>query len=298
MKLSREELLELAGRDALGLLDPDESERFEAAFRRADAGLRSELRSLQDEVVAMGPLLAAAEPDDSLRAATLGRIERLIEQVPTPTLKRRVLSTFERFIEDDLHGSLQFPIAGGPAAPPRGDWIERFAAGRVSPMWRIAALVLLTTTIGLTWFGIDAYSNAMRIAGEISANRIDEILKIQFNQLPEEFWFNPETQMTAFTVAETDFKGRAMLAVINSQDRGFLAAINIPESTTPYRLLMGFEDDPDRARLVTTFYSRGGTCAVPISLGGIDDVSGANWWLMGPSATAEGTETALLQITP
>ncbi len=287
--------MEMAGRDALGMLDPDESEVFERAFRRADASLRRELRTIQDDVVALGELVEEIQPDEELRARTLTRVNDHMEQSPAPTLKRRVLGTFERFVEEDLHGSLQFPIGGAATLPPRGDWIERFAAGRVSPMWRIAALVLLTVTIGLTWFAIDAYSNAMRIADSISRNRIDEMLRLTFKQLPEDFWFNPETRMDAFSVAETDFKGRAMLSIINSEDRGFLAAINMPQSDDPFRLLVGF-DQPENARTVAVFYSKDGTCAVPISLG--TDVTGAKWWVMGPSALNVGMETALLEIIP
>jgi len=296
MKMSREQLIELAGLDALGLLDPDELESFEAAFRRASAPLREELRTVQSQVVALGDMLTGSEPAAELRERTLAQVDRHIEQVPAPTLKRRVLGTIERFVEDDLEGSMQFPQGGAGGFPARGDWIERFAAGRVSPMWRIAALVLLTATIALGWFGVDAYSNAMRIADAMSHNRTDEILRIWFKQAPEDYWFNPESRTMAFSVGEQHFKGRAMLTVINSQDRGFLAAINIPASHDPYRLMMGF-DDPSGARKVAEFYSKDGMCAVPISLGSMD-VTGAKWWIMGPSATGEGTETALLQILP
>lgn len=295
-KMSREELIELAGLDALGLLDPDELESFEAAFRRASAPLREELRDVQSQVVALGELLAETEPAAELRERTLAQLDQCIEQVPTPTLKRRVLGTIERFVEEDLHGSMQYPIAGAAVLPGRGDWIERFAAGRVSPLWRIAALVLLTATIGLGWFGVDAYSNAMRIADAMSHNRTEEILRFWFKQLPEDYWFNPESRITAFSAADQGFKGRANLAVINSQDRGFLAAINMPEFDQPYRLKMGF-DEPSTARTVAEFYSKDGTCSVPISLGSMD-VTGAKWWVMGPSATGEGTETAMLQIIP
>lgn len=296
MKMSREELIELAGLDALGLLDPDELETFEAGFRRAPASLRKELRDVQSQVVALGELLAESEPAPELRERTLAQLDEYIEQVPAPTLKGRVLGQVERFIEEDLHGSLQYPISGVAPFPERGDWIERFAAGRVSPLWRIAALVLLTATIALGWFGVDAYSNAMRIADSMSHNRTEEILRFWFKQLPEDYWFNPESRLTPFEVTQSDFKGRAMLSVINSQDRGFLAAINMPASEDPYRLMMGF-DDPTHARTVAEFYSKDGTCSVPISLGSMD-VSGAKWWVMGPSATGEGTETALLQILP
>ncbi len=296
MKWSREELIELASRDALGMLDPDESEAFEAAFRRADAATRRELRVVQDDIIALDELLIDARPDEELRDRTVGRVAELIERQPAPTLKRRVLGEFERFVEEDLRGSLQFSPAG-PSAPRRRDWIERFAAGRVSPMWRIAALVLLTVTLGLTWFGVDAYSNAMRMADAMVNNRIEEIIAVKFKQLPEDFWFNPESRLSSFTVADSGFKGRAMLAVINSQDRGFLAAINMPDSSDPYRLLMGY-GDPQDARPVAEFYSKGGTCAVPISLGGAADVSGAKWWIMGPSASGEGELTALLEILP
>lgn len=297
MRFSRDELIELAGRDALGILDPDEKEAFDAAFRRADAALRDEIRDVQQSAALLVEAAPGPEPDDDLRQRVLARVDECIEQVPPAALKGRVLRNVEELVKQDLEGSLQFGVGREPVLPGRHEWIERFAAGRVSPMWRIAALVLLTVSLGLAWLALDAYSNAMRLADRVATNRIEEILRIQFKQLPEDYWFNPESRLATFNVVSTDFKGRAMLAVLNSQDRGFLAAINMPESADPYRLKMGFGDDPAQARTVVEFYSKDGTCAVPISLGAMD-VSHATWWIMGPSASAEGTETALLQIVP
>jgi len=297
MRLSREELVELAGRDALGILDPDEKEAFDAAFRRADAALRAELRAVQESATSLIDALPAPLPKVELRARVLARLDECIEQMPPPALKGRVLRSVEDLVTRDLHGSLQFADVREPSRPGRHDWIERVAAGRVSPMWRIAALVLLTISLGLAWLALDAYSNAMRLADRVATNRIEEILRIQFKQLPEDYWFNPESRLTTFDVVASDFKGRAMLAVLNSQDRGFLVAINMPASPDPYRLLVGLNDDPTEARTVVEFYSKDGTSAVPISLGSLN-VTSATWWIMGPSASGEGTETALLQITP
>ncbi len=297
MTLSRAELIELAGRDALGILDPDEKEAFDAAFRRAEAPLRTELRRVQQSVAGLIDLGPDTEPEPQLRERVLTRLGECIERLPSHELKGRVLRNFEDLIENDLQGSLQFPAPLGVPSRAHRDWIERLAAGRVSPMWRIAALILLTVALGLAWLALDAYSNAMRLADRVATNRIEEILQIKFKQLPEDYWFNSESRLATFDVVASDFKGRAMLAVLNSQDRGFLAAINMPESAAPYRLLMGFSEDRSDARPVVEFYSRGGTCAVPISLGMVD-ATHAKWWIMGPSASGEGTETALLQIIP
>ena len=297
MSLSREEMLEMAGRDALGTLDPDEKEAFDAAFRRADLRLRAELRELQQSVVNLAAVMPAPAPGDELRDRVLAALDTCIEQVPCPTLKGRVIRRIEDVMTRDLYGSLQFTSAGDTPAGPR-EWLERYVAGRVSPLWRIAALILLTVSLGLAWLALDAYSNAMRLADRVATNRIDEILAIQFGQLPEDYWFNPESHLEAFTAVQGDFKGRAMLALLNSEDRGFLAAVNLPDTTAPYRLLMGSTDDPADARTVVQFYARNGTGAVPISLGGSLDIRSARWWIMGPAASGEGTETALLQIIP
>ena len=64
--MSREEMLELAQLDALGLLDEFESQAFNRYFHRATAALQEEIRALQAVIAADTSLLPAEEPVDTL----------------------------------------------------------------------------------------------------------------------------------------------------------------------------------------------------------------------------------------
>lgn len=76
---SRDELLELAALDALGVLDAVESARFERAFDAAAPSLQAEARSIQDKV-ALDPMLLSEEAAPaSLRLRTLARVADAIE---------------------------------------------------------------------------------------------------------------------------------------------------------------------------------------------------------------------------
>jgi hypothetical protein len=76
---SRDELLELAALDALGVLDAVESARFERAFDAAVPSLQAEARSIQDKV-ALDPMLLSDEAAPaSLRLRTLARVADAIE---------------------------------------------------------------------------------------------------------------------------------------------------------------------------------------------------------------------------
>ena len=309
--MDRNELIEWAGLDALGLLDRDEQERFEAAFRRADSALKAELRAIQDAAVALsGALLPPVAPDAAVAERVLAAVSERIamEQessiLTTPSLKHRVLGAVERHIHEDLYGSVQHETPYGLSYAGRRDWVERLASGRVSPVWRVAALIFATATLAFGFFAVSAYTDAMRMARDVSTGRVDEVLRREFGHLPEEFWLHPEAQLQTFGLsadAGEGFPGRAMVAVINSQDRGFLTARNLPETDQRYRLCVGMPDRADEAVTLATFEASGETVAVPFALEG-RDVTGMQWWVMGPSAASgSGSETVmvpLLETTP
>lgn len=77
--IPRDELLELALVDALGLLDEVESARFERGFLAAPPGVQAEIRALQDRVAADRLLLSDDQPPASLRLRTLARVAAAIE---------------------------------------------------------------------------------------------------------------------------------------------------------------------------------------------------------------------------
>ena len=77
--ITRDEMLELAIADAMGVLDTVDSARFERAFAAAVPSLQAEVRAMQDRVVADRALLSDELPPASLRLKTLARVASAIE---------------------------------------------------------------------------------------------------------------------------------------------------------------------------------------------------------------------------
>lgn len=79
LSISREELLELAVADALGVLDEVDTARFERVFSSAAPSLQAEVRVAQDRVALDRMLLVDEQPPASLRLKTLARVAAAIE---------------------------------------------------------------------------------------------------------------------------------------------------------------------------------------------------------------------------
>ena len=72
--MTRQELLELAALDALGLLDRYEAALYTRSFHYASAPVQDEIVRLQAEIVSDESLLPEEEPDDSLRERVLRKV--------------------------------------------------------------------------------------------------------------------------------------------------------------------------------------------------------------------------------
>lgn len=79
--MSRDELLELAPLDALGLLDDFEAALFDRSFHHAPAAVQAEVSALQAEVAAMVGSLVREEPAAVLRSKVLVRIGAEVEEI-------------------------------------------------------------------------------------------------------------------------------------------------------------------------------------------------------------------------
>lgn len=79
--MTRDELLELAPLDALGLLDDFEAALFDRSFHHAPAAVQAEVSALQAEIAAMVGSLGREEPSVVLRSKVLLRIGAEVEDV-------------------------------------------------------------------------------------------------------------------------------------------------------------------------------------------------------------------------
>ena len=77
--MTREQLLELAALDALGLLDEYEAALYNRSFHDAPAAVQEEIQRLQALVANDETLRVDEEPDPSLRARVLTAVAKAIE---------------------------------------------------------------------------------------------------------------------------------------------------------------------------------------------------------------------------
>lgn len=78
--MTREELLELAALDALGLLDEYEAALYTRSFHHAPATVQDEIRDLQAAVAADGALLPDVRPRSEMRTMVLDAVAAAIER--------------------------------------------------------------------------------------------------------------------------------------------------------------------------------------------------------------------------
>lgn len=77
--LRREELIEQASLDALGLLDEFEAAHYARSFHAAPASVQEEIRQLQAAIVADGATLSDEEPPAGLRGRVIGAVQDAME---------------------------------------------------------------------------------------------------------------------------------------------------------------------------------------------------------------------------
>lgn len=142
--MAREELLELAGLDALGLLDEYEAELFTRSFHYAADTVRDEIIRLQAEVAADDSLLPADDASKDLRARVLALVAEAIERESTELAP---IATFRNRSRRD----------GAPDSS--GRW-------RLGPntFWRAAVFALTGALIAMTYLWSAAVQEANDIA--------------------------------------------------------------------------------------------------------------------------------------
>lgn len=219
--MNTHELLELASLDALGLLDADEREAFERAFRAAPPAIQAQIRREQ---------LRTSLSDDTLPAVE-----------PPPGLRPRVLAR----VRDALVGSITVrKISGGAVVPPL-----RPVYG-VSRMWRIGAIASAAAAIVLGFTTLQLRSDFQGISGGLSDHVIrDSILK-DFSSRFSQAMFDPRTEFVQFApdhegsqAAElASFAGKALLVIDPASRSGQLFVKDLPAGGAEYELIVEDEN--------------------------------------------------------
>jgi len=191
--ISREELLDLATADALGVIDEVDAARFERAFSAASPSLQAEVRGLQDRVCSDRMLLSDEQPAASLRLKTLARVAGEIE----------------------AQAALAAPIATiGPVRQPHAraahsldrdalvrEILERSALERrpTQHIWRAAALFLFAALAVALYFHTQQRAISERLMDLVDRKLVDDAM-----------------HAVARSTAGFDFAGARELAVLDS----------------------------------------------------------------------------------
>jgi hypothetical protein len=217
--MSLQELIELAILDAMGLLDEDEREVFECAFRGASPAVQSQVRREQTRLSQIDMLLPDVAPPAGMRA----RVIEAVRQEMARSGDTLVVPTIVR-------------------------------SGRVSPIWRAASLGLAAAVLILTVTLFIFQTQHQRAVDQL---KNDALLARMAEELGPAFvrdvLFNRDAQRVVFVSSNQEFRGEASVWMNPewTQAKFFCHGISASEGRT-YRLAVLDENDAI-VQVITTF---------------------------------------------
>ena len=278
--ITRDEMLELAIADAMGVLDTVDSARFERAFAAAVPSLQAEVRAMQDRVVADRALLSDELPPASLRLRTLARVASAIEHeraaaAPIATIgPARVTRGMQGVRADevrlenagldagldaghDVAGLEDARLADARLAEARVDGareqrvrdilkreiLERAAHERrpTQHLWRAAALFLFAALAVALYFQVEQRRISNRLMDLVDGKLVDDALHA-IARTTEGFNFVAARELRVVDAGGRDSK-LVHAYLDESSNRVCVVAFGVAESGNPVRVVAG---DPKR----------------------------------------------------
>ena len=202
-KLTRKELLELAGLDALGLLDEYEAAAYTRSFEDVPATVQDEIKRLQADVANDESLLPNDEPAPELRQRVLDFISEAMDREAAPLATigpRRRLAGADRNLKLGLSTSGQF--------------------------WRAASFVLAAAGLALAYLFTDAYQSSNELT---KAALYDDAVKLEVLLAPsaKDFLLDDSRKIVMDAVTRTD-DYRAALFVNENSGQVLLVMDSLP----------------------------------------------------------------------
>lgn len=233
---STQELLELAQLDVLGLLDAEERESFERAFRAAPPALQAQIRREQTRLAGDGMtnLLPQVEPPLGLRARVLSAIRDAMTTVAGRSRDR------------DIAGRLTPEIA---------------AAHGVNRWWRAGAIGAVAAAVVFAFTTLQVRSDYDQLAAATRANQMTEFFLKEYGHRFEKSLLSPSTRFVQFSPADTssidsDGVGKALLLLDQSTNRAQLLLKNLASASGEYSLVI-MDEQGQIARAVLEFRTTG-----------------------------------------
>ncbi|MGP1311130.1 MAG: hypothetical protein ACTS27_13120 [Phycisphaerales bacterium] len=232
--MNTRDLFELATLDVLGLLDDDERRSFEQAFRAAPPATQAQIRREQ---------LRAAHSMES----------DLLPVVDTPSgLKGRVMSSVRDAIEAARSGEF-----GGHVASRVGPFTLALQRN-VSPLWRAAAIGLLTASAVLTVALVRQTDQYDTIRETVASDAAVAAVAEQFGAEFAGVFADATTEFAAFIPASDEYASASARIVIDEAGgNAYLVTDSLAERADGYRVVVVGADGQIQREL-TRFETSGG----------------------------------------
>ena len=181
--MNTQELIELAVLDAMGLLDEEEREAFDAAFDRAAPAIQAQVRREQTRLCMSDSLLPDVEPPAGLRSLV---VEAVRKEMASPARPRH------------RHA--------------RNAVLALVPARQVSPMWRAASVgfAAAALVLGITFISLRSDLDALNLSLE-NDRLISEMQGAVGSPYVVALLTDPQTQVRNFTPATPGTRGQARL---------------------------------------------------------------------------------------
>jgi len=220
LSISREELLELAVADAIGVLDEVDTARFERAFSSAAPSLQAEVRVAQDRVALDRMLLVDEQPPASLRLKTLARVAAAIELEAAGAAPIAMIGPARGYTAERASA-----VAGSDSSPREfidhesreaivREILERSAMERRPPqhLWRAAALFLFAALVVALYFHSEQRAISERMMNFVDG-RLSEDAMRAIGRATSGFDFEHARQLKVYVKNVPDNAGATGIAL-------------------------------------------------------------------------------------
>lgn len=276
--VSREEILELARLEALGVLDEVDCERLNRLFHNATPGLQAEVRAVQASLCADETLYAAEEPDTRLGAKVLTRVQDEItaEQAAlAPVASIGPRRTTAGSNGTDPEQAIEIVRLRAVCESVKGD-VSRW--NRAATMWRAASIVLAALLVVSLYYHFAMSSSAMRIGQlALEANGRDELMR-ELGPLYRDF-ADGGSMVRGLTATQRGFSGSATVYVNRGLGQSLVVAFGLPQEI---RFKVRIVGDDGRATEVGTFVASSSTTMLRVDRADLLQAFG-RWEIVDPS---------------
>lgn len=243
--MNTRDLFELASLDLLGLLDDEDRRAYEQAFRAAPPATQAQIRREQ------------------LRAAQVAEADWIAPAEAPFGLKGKVMHSVREAIEAARAGEL-----GGHVARRIGPFTLMLQRN-VSPLWRAAAIGLMTASAVLTLALVRQAGQYENIRETVTNDAAVLAVAALFGPEFSDVLSDPTTEFRAFAPVREEYAATtARLVLDEANGNAYLVCNSLPPLAEGYRVVI-LGADGQVQREVTRFESTGGVSIKKFAVQGL-----------------------------